>query len=382
MRSDPERPPLHVLQLGPYPPPHGGVQANLTAIRQFLLERQIPCTVINLTRHRRANTGDVYYPKTALQVLWLLVRLRYDVVHLHIGGNLSFRLLALGLVCSLLPGKKSVLTFHSGGYPSSEAGRSARPGSVPGFVLRRFDTVVAVNQEIANLLVKFGVSRDRIRLIPPFAVQQSLADAPLPEALEEFLRSHTPVLTTVGGLEPEYDLPTQIELLGLVRRRHPGAGLAIIGSGGLEADLRRQIESTPYMEHILLCGDVPHAATLRAIAASDVVLRTTLYDGDSVAVREALRLAGPVIATDNGMRPDGVDLVPPSDLGTLHHAVEQRLAQAGPRECDRGTGEENLESVHRTYETLLDEVSWRQRAGGVLSTLLGFLFTLLGLPRE
>ena len=61
---------------------------------------------------------------------------------------------------------------------------------------------------------------------------------------------------------------------------------------------------------MLLCGDVPHALTLRLIAESDLFLRTTLYDGDSVAIREALQLGTPVIASDNGMRPAGVHLIP------------------------------------------------------------------------
>jgi len=48
--------------MGPYPPPHGGVQTNLVAIRRFLLSRGIPCAVINLTRYRREDGDEIYYP--------------------------------------------------------------------------------------------------------------------------------------------------------------------------------------------------------------------------------------------------------------------------------------------------------------------------------
>src|SRR5262245_57958810 len=112
---------MRVLQMGPYPPPHGGVQTNLVAIRQFLLARGIPCAVINLTRYRRQDGDGVYYPKNALQVLRLLAQLQYDIIHLHIGGDLTPRLLMLGLACCLVPRSKTVFTFHSGGYPLSEA---------------------------------------------------------------------------------------------------------------------------------------------------------------------------------------------------------------------------------------------------------------------
>ena len=64
---------MRVLQLGPFPPPHGGIQTNLVAIRECLRSRGIPCGAINLTRHRKANSDEVYYPAGALQLIRLLL---------------------------------------------------------------------------------------------------------------------------------------------------------------------------------------------------------------------------------------------------------------------------------------------------------------------
>jgi glycogen(starch) synthase len=361
---------MRVLLIGPYPPPHGGVQTNLVAIRDFLIRHHVPCTVINLTRHRRANTEAVYYPQTALHVVWLLLRLRYDVIHLHIGGNLTTRLLALGLICCLLPWAKTVLTFHSGGYPSSDAGRAARPFSFPGFVLRRFDGLIAVNAEVVEFFHRLRCSPRRTRLISPHAFPANAPPATgpratscdaLPEPLRGFYKEHAPVLATVGLLEPEYDLPVQIEVMAAIRETHPGAGLVVIGSGSLETELRSLIRTKPYAGHILLCGDVPHAFTLRAVAQSDLLLRTTWYDGDAISVREALRLGTPVVATDNGMRPDAVRLIPTRDLSALRRAIEEELAAPRPRRplSDDAT-EENLRAVLSLYCELTDSVPAHQ----------------------
>ena len=160
---------MRVLQLGPYPPPHGGVQTNLVAIRSFLRKQSIPCAVINITRHRKAAADEVYYPKTAAQLLELLARLRYDIIHLHLGGMLTKRLLALSLVCALRPGAKSVMTFHSGGYPSTPEGQSRGLASFAGFAFRRFDGLIGVNEEIMAFFRKVGVSPQRTRLISPYA---------------------------------------------------------------------------------------------------------------------------------------------------------------------------------------------------------------------
>jgi glycosyltransferase involved in cell wall biosynthesis len=330
------------------------VQTNLVAIRRLLRQRGIPCAVINITGAPESGDEAVYYPRGVLPLLRLLARLEYDLVHLHLGGNLTPRLLGLAAVCSMLPGKRSVLTFHSGGYPSSPEGRTARRRTLRGSVFRRFDRVIVVNQALAELFHRFGCRPDAVRLILPHESPSLEGEEPaaaLPAALRAFFAAHDTVMTTVGLLEPEYDLARQIEAFPRIRAAVPGAGLLIIGSGSLEQALRDQIERSPAGEHILLAGDVPHAETLRAIAASRTFLRTTLYDGDSISVREALALGTPVVATDTGMRPAGVRLIPIGDSDALVAAAASAVsAPRGPR-ADEGAA--NIEAVLDLYGELV-----------------------------
>lgn len=343
---------MRVLLLGAYPPPHGGVQTHIVALRDFLVREGIPCDVINLTRYRKTNGGGVFYPRSALGVLWLLLRHRYDIAHLHIGGTLPLRLLLLGLACSCIPGKKVVLTFHSGGYPSSSEGRADRPNGFKTIVFRRLDGLIGVNQELVYFFQRLGVRAKNIRLIVPFTSAEGAA-AHLTTPLREFYGSHWPIIITVGLLEPEYDLPLQIRMLGDIRQVMPDAGLVIIGSGSLETSLRDEITALPYRDHVLLCGDVPHATTLRAIADADVMIRTTRYDGDSISVRESLHLGVPVIASDNGLRPDGVILVPFSDQEALHRAILENVHRPRVQQASSGADESNLQSVEEFYRELL-----------------------------
>jgi glycosyltransferase involved in cell wall biosynthesis len=344
---------MRVVELGPYPPPHGGVQTNLVAIRQYLRRNGHSCDAINLTRFRREDADGVYYPTGAAALMRLLWRLPADVLHLHFGGALTPRLVGLALFCTLLPGRKTVLTLHSGGYPGSPEGRTAGPATLRGFVLRRLDGLIAVNAEIAALFARFGARPERIRTILPFVVPPPDRSLPLPPRLAAFLNAHSPALLTVGLLEPEYDLPTQIRVMAEILDRYPRAGLLIAGAGSLEQPLRAQIASTPYRDHVLLYGDMPHAVTLRATLECDLLLRTTLYDGDSVSVREALYIGTPVIATDNGMRPEGVRLVPPSNPGRLRDAVCDLLSRGDARPAPAGDGQENIRAVAQFYEELL-----------------------------
>ena len=346
---------MRILQIGPYPPPQGGVQTNLVAIRDCIRRSGGRAGVINLTRHRAPGQDEVYYPSGPLRTLWLMFRLPYDVLHLHIGGAVRLRLLALSLACCWMPGKKAVLSFHSGGYASSPEGRKVTPGTLRGFVFRRFAHIIAVNPEIAELFRRFGVHPDRIHLIEPHAAPEEAAIGPLTPDLEAFFGHHDPVLLSVGLLEPEYDLPLQIELIGRLRERHPRAGLALIGSGSLETELRSQIASKSYARHLLLCGDVPHPSTLRAIRDCTLLLRTTLYDGDAISVREALHFGTPVIAADNGMRPKGVYLVKIGHIDSVEAACERLLSGGGGRQAAVPSSKENLEAVMQLYRQMLGQ---------------------------
>jgi len=314
--------------MGAFPPPYGGVQVHMVELREYLLRSGHECLGINLTRHRRPEAEGIFYPRTALGVLWLLsFRLRYDVIHLHIGGELPLRLVALCFACSCIPGKRVFLTFHSGGYSATEQGKASKPASIQGFVLRRLDGLIAVNEDIASVFLRYGVSPNRVHVISPWAVPSADASSPIPANLQQFMKSHSPLLTTVGLLEPEYDLGFQIDAFARVLERWPQAGLLIVGSGHLEGQLRQQIQSKPYAAHVRLCGDLPRAITLQVIQASSAFLRTTRYDGDALSVREALHLGVPTIATENGMRPHGVILIPVSNAEALLAAIDKALSR-------------------------------------------------------
>jgi len=344
---------MRVLQLGPYPPPYGGVQTNLVAIRSFLLKKGIPCAVINVTRFRKPDADEVYYPPNAAALLRLLARLRYDIIHQHFGGMLTNRILALSLACTLRLGAKSVMTFHSGGFPTTPEGLALGPNSFAGFVLRRFDGLIAVNQEIMDFFRRLKVSANRARLISPYSFLSDADSASLPAPVADFFASHDPVFISAGQLEPEYELELQIDALPKIREQFPKAGLLLLGSGSIEKDLRARIDSRQCAEHVLLAGDVAHGATIEAMSRSRILLRTTWYDGDAISVREAMQVGTPVIATNTALRPAGIRLIPKSDLNALVRAIEEELKQTAPRKQLIPADETPVREVFDFYNELL-----------------------------
>ncbi len=343
---------LHVLQLGPYPPPEGGISRNMLAIRDALIDRGDRCSIIATSKTTASPTDpDVHFPRSAAALLGLLRRLSFDVIHLHVGGRISPRVLALAFTCTVFGRGRTVISVHSGGLAARDS--SASPLSPLGFVLRRFSAVIAVSSKLAKLFEQIGVSPAKLSVIAPYVLSKPDAGVQLRDDLREFCSRHTPLLIAVGGLEKDYEPLFQVEAVDALCERFPNIGLMIVGGGSMEREVVNAAARTKCPDAICVAGDVPHDQTLHLIAAADVLLRTTLFDGDAISVREGLFLGTPVIATDNGMRPDGVHLIVRGDRQGLVDAVERAVTSGrGPSLEDEG--HDNIRAVLSIYDRLMN----------------------------
>lgn len=347
---------LRVLQLGPYPPPRGGVQANMLLIQAELIRRGHVSEILAITRSEaKGNETNVHHPESVLDFIRMLRNSNHDVLHLHIGGNVRFRVKLMMLACTILSGGKRIMTFHSGGFARSVEGQNATGKSLLGYIFRRFDQIITVNSMMLGMFEKYGVEAEKTRLIYPYSLKRSDPDVAIPAALEEFIERHQKLLISVGLLETDYDLELQINAMERVLKSQPATGLIIVGSGSLKAGLEGLIASKVYADNVLLAGDTDHEVVLRLIERADVFLRTTVFDGDAISIHESLFLGTPVIATDNGMRPEGVNLIPVGGEEELANAILDSLSHARSAPESKSDGAENITAVVDLYENLCSE---------------------------
>jgi glycosyltransferase involved in cell wall biosynthesis len=344
---------IHVLQLGPYPPPEGGVTRNVLAIRERLLDRGDQCSIIATSKSTEPNGGpDIYRPDSAAALVSLIRKIDHDVLHLHVGGEINKRVLALCLASATF-GKHPVLSVHSGGYAKTPEARNADTRSARARVFRRFSRIIVVNRELQDVFLRYGVPKERIQVIAPFALTPPDPQVRVSGQLESFARSHSPLLLSVGGLEPDYGPLLLIELMKEVLVSHPNAGLMIVGGGSMREQVEKCVEESGSAASILLAGDVPHAEALHLIAKADALLRLTLFDGDAISVREALFFGTPVIATDNGMRPEGVRCVNVGVLADTVRIVRDTIESTIERPQRLHADHQNIDKVLSLYKGLL-----------------------------
>jgi len=251
-----------------------------------------------------------------------------SIVHCHL-SDAEF----VGVPAAWLSGVDLVLVVNH--YPFLPAGRSPYdPRNLARHLTTRIlynklaNIVVAVSEDIARRLVaEFGTKPEKIRTILNGIDVKSLNRNGAPNGFRESLGlcGNDKILATIERLSYEKGHLFLIEAMASLVREFPNIKLLVIGEGDLREELMRRCAVLGLSNHILFLGgrkDIPEI-----LAASDIFVLPSLYEGTSVALIEAMAASKPIIATDvrgnSAVLRHLVDgfLVPPGNPSDLANAV-------------------------------------------------------------
>jgi glycosyltransferase involved in cell wall biosynthesis len=254
-------------------------------------------------------------------------RLRPDVVNPHL-----FRSTLVAAPVARWCGARSVVeTYH---------GREGwRRGPVRGrflpdrLIARLLDGVIAVSEAARDFLIAAkGYSPGRVVVVPNgrdlSVYSPGEGREPVRRALG--LDAAAPVVGVVGRLEAQKGHTYLLDAWPDVRRDFPGARLLVVGDGALRAELEARARGPGLHGSVTFTGfraDVP-----RVLAALDVLVLPSLYEGMPLTVIEASAMGLPVVATAVDGTPEVVRdgetgrLVPPARPAALADALRALLA--------------------------------------------------------
>ena len=269
-----------------------------------------------------------------------------QIVHTHLfksdfHGRLAARIAGVPVVVS---------TLHSIDPWAQE--RSL--GRLYGWTARFADRVIAVSEDVRRFHATYtGIPEEKLVTIENgvdihrFAGLESSGRAVRKEL--DFDNAAL-VFGVVGRLTPPKDHSTFLKAATLILKKVPKARFLIVGEGPLRKDLEVQAQKTGLGNAVIFTGlrkDVP-----AVLAALDVLVFSSLWEGLPVALLEGMAAARPIVATTVGGIPEVVlpdksaFLVPPGDAHALAQACLRLASDPATR---HSMGQAGLERVVARY---------------------------------
>jgi glycosyltransferase involved in cell wall biosynthesis len=253
-----------------------------------------------------------------------------SVVHAH--GLRAGALAALALrpfPGSAWPGGRRpalVVTVHNAPPPGRPA--AAGYGALERLVARRADVVLCVSADLTARIRRLGAREVGRALVPAPAAVPTQEPGPCGFPAAWAGGDRRPVVLAAGRLTAQKGLDTLVAAAASWRGRRPEPVLAVAGTGPLAGPLARQAAALRVDARFLGWRDDLPAL----LAAADVFVLPSRWEGQPLVLQEALRAGRPVVAADVGgvreVTGDAALLVPPGDPQALAAAVLRVLDDA------------------------------------------------------
>ena len=313
----------------------GGAQKLVADFALAAAAHNIEPTIICLHREihpiivdsmKAAGVRVMEFPSPSLIDMKRLIRLigflraeKFDLVHTHLSyANI------LGCLAGYLTGLPVITSMHNTHFDSRK--RSACIVRVEALVVRFFaHRIIAVGYGVADAFQTRLGSR-RVDVIP------NGIPAPYPITLEARQKLRREIsgnenrllLIAVGRFVQAKGYRDMIEAFALLHQRDPRVFLAIAGSGRLFEEVKGQISDMHLDDSICCLGtrsDIP-----QLLAASDIFVSSSHWEGLPVALLEAMMAGLPIVATAVGdipkvVTPEAGIIVPPRQPDCLAEAI-------------------------------------------------------------
>lgn len=334
--------------------------AHQRDVTKTVLDSRIP--VFELKKHLGRDWRMIF------RLAALLRHERVDIVHSHNWQTFFYSVVAAALAGSLV--------IHGEHGRESQAVPRRRL-IVSRWLARRVSRLVAVSGALSRELVEqWNVGPERVCAIPNGVDFDAFGhEADVDAVRREFgFGPDTRVILNVGGLRPVKDHPTLLRAFVQVLRSFPEARLLLAGSDfgkGLQPELEALAEDLGIRSAVFFPGirhDVP-----RLLSLCEVYVNTSVFEGMSNTILEAMASRKPVVATAVGGNPELVSdgktgyLIPPGDDRQLAERLVRLLGDPALAKTMGVAGRAMVERDHpmarmiQAYSDLYEEAIWTDR---------------------
>ncbi len=264
-----------------------------------------------------------------------LARSPYTIVHTHttkpgIVGTLAARRAGTPAVMHTV----HLFPFHE------ETGRVVTAAYVAAerLAARWCDRIVTVSEHQRDWALRVGVGRpDQLVSIPNgVPIDRAKPRRSRADIRAELGLGDAFVILSTGRLAEQKGYEYLIRAAALLRDDQPAPQIVLAGGGPLRAKLEALVSSLDLEERVTLIGHRSDVGDL--LAASDLVVLPSLWEGLSISLLEAMAAGKPVVTTAIGSNREVTNdgeaavLVPPKDAASLAAAIRSLAADEQHRQ--------------------------------------------------
>lgn len=243
------------------------------------------------------NIGRFINPVNLFRINQIIKSEKYDLIHTH----LIHADIHLALIKLLLNRKMKVVSTKHGYDNAFTAKHGFNPGKqtrTPYFVISRFaENLMTKSFTITNSLRNFFIQTGLTTAAKMSTIHYGFDFAP-PELswVDERFRIFQKQLVIAGRLVRFKGHRFVIEAMPEIVRQNPDAGLVIVGSGELEAELKALVSELQMDKHVWFTGY--SSDVVKWMYNSQVVCVPSISEGFGVVLLEAFNCSKPVVAFD------------------------------------------------------------------------------------
>jgi glycosyltransferase involved in cell wall biosynthesis/peptidoglycan/xylan/chitin deacetylase (PgdA/CDA1 family) len=284
----------------------------------------------------------------------ILRRNHIEVIHSHNWNTFFYSVLAARL--AFIP----VILHGEHGRETAHYERSWKRLWMRKFLASFCHHLTAVSLDIAQTLQEvWGVPRFKISYLPNGIALDKFKPAANRSNAKRALGidPNAPTISTIiGWIRPVKDLPNLIKAFHIVRHRFPDAQLLVVGEGPSRREaetMAKEMEMSGAAHFLGKQHDITNI-----MAATDVYVNSSLYEGMSNTILEALACGIPVVATAVGgtslILRDGENgmLVPPKSPERMSEAISEFLSDEKKRNLLVQAGRAYIEQNHAFEKTI------------------------------
>ena len=167
------------------------------------------------------------------------------------------------------------------------------------YALKKADMILVHSKVLAQTVIALGASAKKVRIFSwGIDLDKFNPQLDATKIRKELKLSNCPVVISVRSFEPVYNVECLVKAVPLVLEQIPNAKFIITGAGSLEHKLKQLTKNLGVCDSVRFTGYVPREKFPLYLCASDVYVSTSLADGGSASLFEAMACGLPVVVTD------------------------------------------------------------------------------------